>query len=99
MTLTRRSAVAGLSAATLSTASPVAAAAKSGGTVTMALASEPPTLLSFVASTSISLSGRTTEGLLQHDYDLTAALSRDVLVHRSGRPALHVQAAPRREMA
>ncbi|QCK84494.1 ABC transporter substrate-binding protein [Phreatobacter aquaticus] len=47
-----------------------AAAPKKGGTMIMVMQSEPPALLSFVNSSSIALTARSTEGLLQYDDNL-----------------------------
>ncbi|SDI20043.1 peptide/nickel transport system substrate-binding protein [Bradyrhizobium lablabi] len=47
-----------------------AATPQRGGVVTMVAAFEPPTLLGFVNSSSITFSGRTTEGLLEFDHNM-----------------------------
>jgi peptide/nickel transport system substrate-binding protein len=57
-------------ALTLSPRSAAAAAPQKGGVLTMVVAGEPPALLGFVNSSSLILSARVTEGLLEFDYDM-----------------------------
>jgi peptide/nickel transport system substrate-binding protein len=74
----RRSVLAGLSAlpalglvgSPLFSSAAVASAPQKGGVLTMIVVSEPPALLSFVNSSSLVLSGRVTEGLLEFDHDM-----------------------------
>jgi len=75
--LDRRSLLAGLGslpalalAGPRSFASTTTVDVKKGGVVTMIAANEPPALLSFVNSSSLVFSGRTTEGLLEFGHDM-----------------------------
>jgi peptide/nickel transport system substrate-binding protein len=70
--LTRRQLGLGFGAALMIPAVGRAQAIKRGGTLTMALPTEPPTLVSLTttAQSSVILSAKVTEGLLSYDFDL-----------------------------
>jgi peptide/nickel transport system substrate-binding protein len=68
---TRRATLAGLSALALGGGAR-AQTPKKGGTLTFLMTNEPNTLISLTttATTALTVSGKTTEGLLEYDYDI-----------------------------
>lgn len=70
--ITRRSALAGMSATVLGASAARAQTPKKGGTLTFLQNAEPTTLVSLttVGTPSLTCSAKTTEGLLEYDYDI-----------------------------
>jgi peptide/nickel transport system substrate-binding protein len=70
--LTRRAALAGVSAFALSASGVFGQAPKKGGTLTFLQNNEPQTLVSLttVATPALTVSAKVTEGLLEYDYDI-----------------------------
>src|SRR5471032_3390085 len=70
--LTRRVLLAGMSALLFVSPRAFAQAVKKGGTLTFLMTNEPNVLMSFAttATTDLTVSAKTTEGLLEYDYDI-----------------------------
>jgi len=69
---TRRAALLGMSGLALAGSRVGAQTPKKGGTLTLLMTNEPNTLMSgtTTATTALTVSGKTTEGLLEYDYDI-----------------------------
>src|SRR5476649_1229088 len=88
--LTRRAILAGMAALPLIGPRAFAQAVKKGGTLTFLMTNEPNVLMSLTttATTALTVSAKTTEGLLEYDYDIKPrpSLATEWSISHDGKP-------------